>query len=260
MPRSYKWELDSVDPSTPFAFCLKGHPPLEGGQQGGVLGEANKEEAAAKPKPGKKEKAEKADKASEKASSKGPIEGPEQDRPLPGVGLGTFEMTDATASDAVSAALEMGYRHIDTAESYGNEAGVGKAVASSGVPRGELFITTKLWPGNAEWGEEPKTEEQAVDACKASLKRLGLKYVDLYLIHAPFAGSADARVAQYRGLLECKRLGLTRAVGVSNYSARHLQEILDAELPVVAATFYKNLYRVVTVTLPRSRYYDDSSC
>jgi len=224
-PRSYKWEPDSVDPSTPFAFCLRGHPPDEKSE---VLGEASKEDGAPRAKPGKKEKA---DKASEKASSKGALDGPEPDRALPGVGLGTFEMSDAAAEQSVAAALELGYRHIDTAEAYNNETGVGRAVASSGVPRAELFVTTKLWPGNPSWGEAAKTEEQVVEACKASLKRMGLKFVDLYLIHAPFAGSAEARVAQYRGLLECKRLGLTRAVGVSNYGAHHLQEIIDAELP-----------------------------
>ena len=224
-PRSYKWDPDSVDPSTPFAFCLRGHPPDEKSE---VLGEASKEDGAPRAKPGKKEKA---DKASEKASSKGALDGPEPDRALPGVGLGTFEMSDAAAEQSVAAALELGYRHIDTAEVYNNETGVGRAVASSGVPRAELFVTTKLWPGNPSWGEAAKTEEQVVEACKASLKRMGLKFVDLYLIHAPFAGSAEARVAQYRGLLECKRLGLTRAVGVSNYGAHHLQEIIDAELP-----------------------------
>ena len=271
--RSYKWEATSVDPSTDFAFCLKGHPPLESPLV--TLGDEGKKE------PTKKELKEARDGKSEKASTKASVEAaPEPDRALPGVGLGTFEMNDEVAFDAVARALMLGYRHIDTADSYNNEGGIGRAIAMSNIPRAEVFVTTKLWPGNPAWGQETKTEEQVrstrksllplprrspcrrlepltpaalgratsthpqvryafawasrlqvVDACKGSLKRLGLKYIDLYLIHGPFSGSTEARLAQYRGMLECKRLGLTKAVGVANYSASHLAEILDADLP-----------------------------
>ena len=97
---------------------------------------------------------------------------------MPVLGVGVGEMSDDEAERAVSAALEIGCRLIDTAAAYGNEAGVGRAIAASGVPRAELFVTTKL--ATADHGLD-----SAVVACKASLERLGLDYVDLYLVHWP---------------------------------------------------------------------------
>src|SRR3984957_13977211 len=97
---------------------------------------------------------------------------------IPALGLGVAELSDDETERAVSAALEMGYRVIDTAAVYGSEAAVGRAIAASGIPRAELFITTKL--ANADQGIN-----SSQDACKASLERLGLDYLDLYLIHRP---------------------------------------------------------------------------
>src|SRR5690606_22240953 len=109
---------------------------------------------------------------------------------IPKLGFGTYQIPDSEAAAAVSEALRLGYRHIDTAEFYRNERGVGEAVARAidrgDLTRGDLFVTTKLWPGNAAWGESPKNAETTISSFSKSLARLGLDYVDLYLIHAPF--------------------------------------------------------------------------
>ena len=156
---------------------------------------------------------------------------------LPTVGFGTYLIPDEAAEDAVVRALQAGYRHVDTAEAYGNEAGVGSAIRMAtgdlGLARGDVFVTTKLWPGNPAWGDAVRTPAEAVAALSASLDRLQLDYVDLYLIHAPFAG--PKRLDQWRALLETKEGGKARAVGVSNYSIRHLEEIEAAGLPLPAA-------------------------
>ena len=98
-------------------------------------------------------------------------------------------------------AIRAGYRHIDTAEGYHNESGVGagikQALESEGLARSDLFVTTKLWPGNQAWGEFAKTTESTMTSLEKSLERLGLDYVDLYLIHAPF--EREQRIAQWRG-------------------------------------------------------------
>lgn len=160
-----------------------------------------------------------------------------RDITLPSVGFGTYLIPDESAEAAVFRALRAGYRHVDTAEAYGNEAGVGSAVlraaAELGIPRDELFVTTKLWPGNPEWGQPVKTAAETVDALGASLERLQLDHVDLYLIHAPFAGAQ--RLDQWQALLDVKERGWARAVGVSNFSIDHLGEIEAAGLPLPAA-------------------------
>ena len=128
---------------------------------------------------------------------------------------------------------QLGYRHIDTAEGYRNETEIGKTLkATSGsLP----FITTKLWPGNPQWGMPAKTKEQVVEACRTSVSSLGVDAVDLYLIHAPMAGGREARLAQWQALIECQKFGLCKSIGVSNYGVAHLQEIMDASLPLPAA-------------------------
>ena len=148
---------------------------------------------------------------------------------IPLVGLGTYlsDSGDETEASCL-AALAAGYRHIDTAQGYDNEESVGAAIARSGVARAEIFVTTKLWPGNAQWGDAEPDFDGTLSACAASLRRLGLAYVDLYLIHAPF--SRAHRVEQWRACLELQRRGLCRSVGVSNYSQRHLEEIEAAGL------------------------------
>jgi diketogulonate reductase-like aldo/keto reductase len=136
---------------------------------------------------------------------------------MPILGLGTWQAQGRSASAAVLSALEVGYRHIDTATAYGNEAEVGRAVSESGVPREEVFVTTKLPPSRA--GRERATLEESLEA-------LGLAYVDLWLVHWPVAGQARPDV--WERLLELQSEGLAREVGVSNYSVRQLDELEEA--------------------------------
>jgi 2,5-diketo-D-gluconate reductase A len=152
---------------------------------------------------------------------------------IPLLGFGTYLIPDAEAAGAVREAIRAGYRHIDTAEAYQNEQGVGaglhEALASEKLSRKDVFITTKLWPGNAAWGQTPKTTETTIGALNASLAKLKLDYVDLYLIHAPF--DREQRLAQWRGFVELKKQGKTRAIGVSNFNIHHLEELKAAGLP-----------------------------
>lgn len=148
---------------------------------------------------------------------------------MPAVGFGTYLIKDDEADACVSTALEVGYRHIDTAEGYGNEAGVGRAIASAALPREDLFVTTKLWPGNPAWGQAAKDKTAVAAALDASLEKLGLEYVDLYLIHAPFAG--EKRLEQWEALVSLREEGKTAAIGVSNFNQAQLHEIEAAGLP-----------------------------
>lgn len=144
---------------------------------------------------------------------------------LPWLGLGVFQVpADNDAADAVRAALDIGYRHIDTAALYRNERGVGRAVRESGIPRREIFVTTKAWNDDIRAG-------RVEAACAESLKRLGLDYVDLYLLHWPIKGRhAEA----WRAMEQLYRAGLAKAIGVSNYMIPHLEELLTAaEVPPV---------------------------
>ncbi len=136
---------------------------------------------------------------------------------LPLVGLGTWEMTGSQCYGAVRYALDVGYRHIDTATMYGNERDVGRAVRQSGVPREDVFVTTKLPPRNA--GKERKTLE-------GSLRALGTDYVDLWLVHWPPDRRSGPRM--WEQLLALRDEGLARAVGVSNYSIGQLDELVRA--------------------------------
>jgi diketogulonate reductase-like aldo/keto reductase len=138
---------------------------------------------------------------------------------IPALGIGVGELSDAETERAVSTALENGIRLIDTATAYGNEAAVGRAVAASGIPRAEIIITTKL-----------ATEDQglrgAQDACRASLDRLGMDYVDLYLIHWP-AGDAGVYLHSWGGMLKLREDGLAKSVGVCNFSAEDLSNVIE---------------------------------
>ena len=138
---------------------------------------------------------------------------------MPVLGLGVADLSDDETERAVSAALEIGCRLIDTAAAYGNEAAVGRAIAASGIPRAELFVTTKL--ATAEQGFTI-----AVDACAGSLERLGLDYVDLYLIHWP-APALGKYVDSFGGLLQARSLGHTRSIGVSNFTEEYLSMVID---------------------------------
>jgi diketogulonate reductase-like aldo/keto reductase len=145
---------------------------------------------------------------------------------MPVLGLGVAELSDAETEHAVSAALEIGCRLIDTAAVYGNEAAVGRAIAASGIPRAELFVTTKL--ATADQGF---TTSQ--DACKASLERLGLDYVDLYLIHWP-APQIGKYVDSWGGLIQSHGEGHARSIGVCNFTEEHLTTLIDLTFSVPA--------------------------
>jgi 2,5-diketo-D-gluconate reductase A len=145
---------------------------------------------------------------------------------IPQLGYGVFKVPPADTERAVSEALEVGYRHIDTAAIYGNEEGVGAAIAKSGVARDELFITTKLWNDRHD-GDEPNK------AIAESLEKLGLDHVDLYLVHWP-TPAADNYVHAWQKVVEIRDAGLTRSAGVSNYLVPHLERIV-AETGVVPA-------------------------
>ena len=138
---------------------------------------------------------------------------------IPVIGLGVAELSDSETERAVSTALEAGYRLIDTASAYGNEEAVGRAIASSGVPREELFVTTKLATEDQGFGASQ-------DALAASLERLGLEYVDLYLIHWP-AGDAGKYVDSWGGLMKSREDGFTKSIGVSNFHAEDLSNVID---------------------------------
>jgi 2,5-diketo-D-gluconate reductase A len=153
---------------------------------------------------------------------------------IPYLGFGTFLIPDGEAAVAVDQAIRLGYRHIDTAEAYKNEGGVGagikRALHDGGLTRGDLFVTTKLWPGNSAWGETPKTTATTIASFEASLARLGLDYVDLYLIHATF--DPQQRLAQWRGLVTLYEQKRVRAIGVSNFGIPHLETLKAAGLPL----------------------------
>ena len=141
---------------------------------------------------------------------------------IPQLGFGTFKVPPDDAERVVSQALEAGYRHIDTASMYENERGVGAAIAASGIPRDELFVTTKLW-NNAH---EPDKARASVNA---SLERLGLDRVDLYLIHWPATVAyGDAYIDAWDALQDFQRDGLTTSIGVSNFNPEHLDALRGA--------------------------------
>jgi len=151
---------------------------------------------------------------------------------MPMIGFGTYLLSDEDAETCISNAIAVGYRHIDTAEGYQNEAGVGRAIIDAikdkGLVREDLFVTTKLWPGNPAWGMKTKNYQDTIDSCNASLERLQLDFVDLYLIHAPFA-QAD-RLKQWEALVDLQSQDKIRAIGVSNYREPHIEEIRAAGL------------------------------
>jgi 2,5-diketo-D-gluconate reductase A len=143
---------------------------------------------------------------------------------IPLIGLGTWPMSNAEAETAVAQAVEAGYRLVDTAYAYGNEEGVGRGLRASGLPREELFVTTKL---NGEWHGYDAVQESFA----ASAERLGVDYVDLYLIHWPLPRQ-DRYVDAVRGLAKLLEDGRIRALGVSNFKPAHLDRVL-AETGVV---------------------------
>jgi diketogulonate reductase-like aldo/keto reductase len=136
---------------------------------------------------------------------------------MPWLGLGVYELEDGPEVErAVRCALETGYRSIDTATIYRNERGVGKAIRQSGIPREEVFLTTKVW-------NDAQREGRALEAFRASLQRLGTEYVDLYLVHWPVAGCYKKT---WKVLERIYENGEARAIGVSNFTVQHLDDLL----------------------------------
>ncbi|MFD7557266.1 MULTISPECIES: aldo/keto reductase [unclassified Streptomyces] len=148
---------------------------------------------------------------------------------MPQLGYGVWQVADAEAERAVGTALEAGYRSVDTASIYGNEAGTGKGIAASGIPREELFVTTKLWNGPSQTWDR----DAVLRAFDESLTRLGLDHLDLYLIHWP-RPMRDDFVSIWKTFEEIAASGRAKAVGVSNFRAEDLER-LAAESPLVPA-------------------------
>jgi 2,5-diketo-D-gluconate reductase A len=151
---------------------------------------------------------------------------------MPFIGFGTYQMSLEVAETSVFEALKAGFRHIDSAQGYNNEEGTGKALnkfltENPNIPRSDLFVTTKLWPGNAAWGMPEVGYQGTIDTCKKQLEQLQINYIDLYLIHAPFS---SLRLEEWKAFIELKKLGLVKHIGVSNYNEARLQEIEDAGL------------------------------
>ncbi|HIE1894519.1 TPA: 2,5-didehydrogluconate reductase DkgB [Pseudomonas aeruginosa] len=140
---------------------------------------------------------------------------------IPSFGLGTFRLTGQVVVDSVRSALELGYRAIDTAQIYGNEADIGRAIAESGVPRSELFLTTKIWVDNY-------ASDKLVASLRESLEKLRTDYVDLTLIHWPAPGNGVELAEYMAALAEAKSLGLTRWIGVSNFNIELTRQAIAA--------------------------------
>lgn len=139
----------------------------------------------------------------------------------PVFGLGTFRLKDQQVIDSVTTGLELGYRHIDTAQIYGNEAEVGQAITGSNIARHDLFVTTKIWTENL-------SRDKLIPSLKESLAKLQMEQVDLTLIHWPSPNDA-LPVAEYvSALAEAKAQGLTRLIGVSNFTIAHLEQAIAA--------------------------------
>lgn len=139
---------------------------------------------------------------------------------MPILGFGVFQIPDEETQAAVEAALASGYRHLDTAASYGNEAAVGAAIKASGIAREDLFVTTKLWIQHAPSGS---VEDDTRRSFENSLRRLGVDYLDLYLIHQPLGDY----YSEWRAMQDLNREGLARAIGVSNFHPDRLVDLID---------------------------------
>ncbi|WP_342323565.1 2,5-didehydrogluconate reductase DkgA [Kosakonia sp. BYX6] len=144
---------------------------------------------------------------------------------MPQLGLGVWQASNEEVVTAIHKALEVGYRSIDTAAAYKNEDGVGKALAGAGVPREELFITTKL---------RNEDQQRPAEALKTSLEKLQLDYVDLYLMHWPLP-ARDHYVEAWKSMIELQKQGLIKSIGVCNFQTDHLQKIIDetSVIPVI---------------------------
>ncbi|MFE6134313.1 aldo/keto reductase [Streptomyces sp. NPDC056437] len=162
---------------------------------------------------------------------------------MPQLGFGVWQVPDDEAAQAVSTALEAGYRSIDTAAIYENEEGTGQAIADSGIPREDLFVTTKLWNGDQGY-------DATLRAFDTSLAKLGLDHLDLYLIHWPMP-SKGLYVETYKAFEKLLADGRTRAIGVSNFLPEHLEHLI-AETSVVPAVNQIELHPQLQQTASRS--------
>ncbi|MEO8637473.1 MAG: aldo/keto reductase [Candidatus Taylorbacteria bacterium] len=155
---------------------------------------------------------------------------------IPILGFGTWELLGAKAKMAVLTALEVGYRHVDTADAYENHKEVGLAIKESRVPREELFITSKLWRDEFEKGK-------VKGACQRALKELGLDYLDLYLLHWP---NKDVPIGEtLEAMRELVEVGLVRSIGVSNFTIHHLEDVIATGISVALnqVEFHPSLYQ-----------------
>jgi 2,5-diketo-D-gluconate reductase A len=164
---------------------------------------------------------------------------------IPQLGFGVFQVPPAQTTEVVRQALDAGYRHIDTAAGYGNEAEVGEAIRRSGLARDEVFVTTKCFNDSHGY-------EQATRALKASLRRLGFDCVDLYLIHWPVP-AYDRYVETWQAFIDAQKEGLTRAIGVSNFQPAHLDRLI-AETGVTPAINQIELHPRLTQVALRERH------
>lgn len=146
---------------------------------------------------------------------------------IPQLGYGVYKVESDVAADVTARAFEAGYRHVDTAALYANEEGVGEAIARSEIPREELFVTTKLW-------NDAHRFDDAIAACEESMQKLGLQYLDLYLIHWALP-QQGLYLEAWRALIELQQRGLVRSIGVSNFPLAQLEEIIGATgvVPVI---------------------------
>jgi 2,5-diketo-D-gluconate reductase A len=158
---------------------------------------------------------------------------------MPQLGFGVFKIPNSQTAEVVRTALEIGYRSIDTAAMYGNEEGVGEAIRDSGLPRPDVFVTSKLW-------NDAHGKEDALRAFEDSRRRLGLDYIDLYLIHWP-RPRQDLYVETWQALETLYREGVARAIGVSNFHIPHLRRLLD-ESGVVPAVNQVELHPYLVQT------------
>ncbi|ETK85877.1 hypothetical protein F441_09551 [Phytophthora nicotianae CJ01A1] len=141
--------------------------------------------------------------------------------PIPSVALGVYQSAPGSETyDAVLAALKLGYRHIDTATVYRNESDVGKAIRDSGIPRNEIFVTSKIVASRTRWNYD-----EVVEGVRLSNRKLGLEYIDLYLLHAPF--DSTTRAEAWKALEDMQTEGILRDIGVSNFGELHLQRLAE---------------------------------
>jgi len=153
---------------------------------------------------------------------------------VPNIGLGTYNMSPEEAEKMTYESIMYGYRHIDTAAVYRNEEAVGiglkKAITEINLNREDIFVTTKLWPGGLLKIDKVKNFEGTIKSFEKSLFKLGLDYIDLYLIHSPHA--KKKRIEQWQALIDIKERGKVKHIGVSNWGINHIEELLENNLPL----------------------------